>query len=230
MLQELLYRCKDDSKPLPDKPTLLADCLKAVLPICNKGNDAKNIKKNLSKIVESTKEAQMYRPFTEVSNLAFDRLSKINPPGLLRSKAHDDEKILFHQNDPKNIIQKHQGEASTRRPDVVIVSRTSAKKVSKHPDQPYKDEQALEKPAKRFQWTDVRSTVEFKHNKLRTGVSNPPKTYAVNAYDVPEAKKYMKYRRETNDTAKATDVTPLPGSSAATSSRQTSDARTSKLS
>ncbi|KAG2355781.1 hypothetical protein BDR07DRAFT_1364871 [Suillus spraguei] len=36
-------RCKDGSKPLPDKPTLLADCLKAVLPICNNGNDAKDI-------------------------------------------------------------------------------------------------------------------------------------------------------------------------------------------
>jgi hypothetical protein len=47
MLQELLYRCIDHSKPLPDKPTLLADCLNAVLPICNKGDDAQAIKKNL---------------------------------------------------------------------------------------------------------------------------------------------------------------------------------------
>jgi serine/threonine protein kinase len=47
----------------------------------------------------------------------------------------------------------------------------------------------------------------------------------VKAYDVPEAKKYMKYRRETNATAEPTNSTPLADSSAATSSRQTSDAR-----
>jgi hypothetical protein len=47
MLQELLYRCVDRSKPFPDKPTLLDDCLKAILPICNKGNDAQKIKQHL---------------------------------------------------------------------------------------------------------------------------------------------------------------------------------------
>jgi hypothetical protein len=47
MLQELLFHCVDRSKPLPDKPTLLADCLKAVLPICNEGQDAQTIKKHL---------------------------------------------------------------------------------------------------------------------------------------------------------------------------------------
>ncbi|KAG2337095.1 hypothetical protein BDR05DRAFT_970634 [Suillus weaverae] len=47
MLQELLYCCVDRSKPHPDKLTLLADCLKAVLPICNKGKDAQAIKQHL---------------------------------------------------------------------------------------------------------------------------------------------------------------------------------------
>jgi hypothetical protein len=47
MLQELLYRCVDRSKPFPDRPTLLDDCLKAILPICNKGNDAQKIKQHL---------------------------------------------------------------------------------------------------------------------------------------------------------------------------------------
>jgi serine/threonine protein kinase len=123
------------------------------------------------------------------------------------------------------MTQKHQGEKSTRRPDVVIVSRTGAKKVRKQSGKAYKDEEALKKPAKQFQWIDVRSTVEFKHQKTRTGLSKPPATYAVKAYDVPEAKKYMKYRRETNATAKPTSSTPLADSGAATSSRQTSDAR-----
>ncbi|KAG2120014.1 hypothetical protein BD769DRAFT_1641729 [Suillus cothurnatus] len=237
MLQELLHRCTDRSKPLPDKPTLLADCLNAVLPICNKGDDAQAIKKNLGDIMKSKVEDQMYKPFIQASNLALERLSKLNAPGLVCSKAHDDHNILFHQNDPKNMTQKHQGEKSTRKPDVVIVSRTGAKKVRKQPGQAYKDEEAWEKPAKQFQWTDVRSTVEFKHKKIRTdkktrtskktriGLSKPPATYAVKAYNIPEAKKYMKYRREANTTAESTSSTSFPGSGAATSSRQTADAR-----
>jgi hypothetical protein len=49
MLQELLFRCVDrsESKSLPDKPKLLADCLKAVLPICNEGQAAQTIKEHL---------------------------------------------------------------------------------------------------------------------------------------------------------------------------------------
>ncbi|KAG2337094.1 hypothetical protein BDR05DRAFT_805008 [Suillus weaverae] len=162
----------------------------------------------------------MYKPFIQASNLALDGLSKLSAPGLVCSKAHDDDKILFHQNDPRNITQKHQGEKSTRRPDVVIVSYTSAKKVRKQSDRTYKDQEASEKPTKQFQWTDVRSTVEFKHQKNWSGVSTPPATYAAKAYDVPEAMKYMKYQRETNGTAEATGSAPLPGSGAAASSRQ----------
>ncbi|KIK41000.1 hypothetical protein CY34DRAFT_806604 [Suillus luteus UH-Slu-Lm8-n1] len=226
MLQELLFRCVDRSKPLPDKPALLADCLKAVLPICNEGQDAQTIKKHLGDIVASKIEEHMYKPFVQASNLALDKLSRLNAPGLVCSKGHDDDKILFHRNDPKNIIQKHQGATSTRKPDVVIVSRsTCAKKAGKQSGQAYKDEVASEKPSKLFNWTDVRSTVEFKHKK--TGLSTPPATYAAKAYDVPEAKKYMKYRRETNDTSEPTDSTHLPllGSGVATSSLQTSETR-----
>ncbi|OAX31211.1 hypothetical protein K503DRAFT_870719 [Rhizopogon vinicolor AM-OR11-026] len=47
MLQELLYRCGDTSKPVPDKSILLKTCLDAVLPICNK-SDAKDIKQHLA--------------------------------------------------------------------------------------------------------------------------------------------------------------------------------------
>ncbi|KAG1772855.1 hypothetical protein EV702DRAFT_1201316 [Suillus placidus] len=222
MLQELLYCCVDRSKPHPDKPTLLADCLKAILPICNKGKDAQAIKQHLGDL---TVEDQMYKPFIQASNLALDGLSKLNAPGLVCSKAHDDDKILFHQNDPKNITQKHQGEKSTRRPDVVIVSYTSAKKVQKQSRRTYKDEEASEKPTKQFQWSDVRSTVEFKHKKNWSGVSMPPATYAAKAYDVPEAMNSKFAWEGFPDAAEATGSTPLPGSGAATSSQQTSDAR-----
>lgn len=102
VLQELLYRCVDRSKPFPDRPTLLDDCLKAILPICNKGNDAQKIKQHLGDLLVSTAEEQMYKPFIQASNLALDLLSKLDVPGLVCSKAHgSDDKILFHQNDPK---------------------------------------------------------------------------------------------------------------------------------
>jgi hypothetical protein len=177
----------------------------------------------LLKSVASKKEEDMYKPFVQASNLALDKLSNLNAPGLVRSKDDDNNKILFHRNDPRNITQKHQGATSTRKPDVVIVSRTGAKK--KQSGQAYKDELASEKPSKSFEWTDVRSTVEFKHKK--TGLSTPPATYAAKAYDVPEAKKYMKFRRETNDTPEPTDSThlPLPDSGVGTSSLQTSETR-----
>jgi hypothetical protein len=48
MLEELLYRCIDPSKPASDKSTLLDDTLKAVLPLCNKGEGARDIKKHLT--------------------------------------------------------------------------------------------------------------------------------------------------------------------------------------
>ncbi|KAG2739053.1 hypothetical protein P692DRAFT_20426363 [Suillus brevipes Sb2] len=96
-----LRGCVDRSKLFPDRPTLPDDCLKAILPICNKGNDAKKIRQHLGDLLVSTAEEQMYKPFIQASNLALDLLSKLDVPGLVCSKAHNDDKILFHQNDPK---------------------------------------------------------------------------------------------------------------------------------
>jgi hypothetical protein len=177
------------------------------------------------KSVASTVEEKMYTPFIHASNLALDKLSGLNVPGLVCSKGHDDDKIMFHRNDPKNITQKHQGEKSTRKPDVVIVSRTGAKNVRKQSGQAYEDKEASGMPSQQFKWTEVRSTVEFKHKKIPAGLSTPPATYAAKAYDVPEAKKFMKYRRDTNDTPEPTDSTPVPGGGVATSSLQTSETR-----
>ncbi|KAG1803660.1 uncharacterized protein HD556DRAFT_1437417 [Suillus plorans] len=217
MLQELLYRCVDRSNPLPDKPTLLIDCLKAVLPICNSGKEARAIKKNLGAVSKKRVEEKMYKPFIQASNVALNRLSKLHVPGLVCSKAHDDEKIQFHRNNPK-----HQGETSTCKPDIVIVSHASAKKVRKRLGQAYEDE-VLEKPTNQLRWTDVRSTVEFICKGPRTGISKPPATYAVKAYDVPEAKRYMKYPRQTKVTAEQTGS--IPSSGAAMCSGQTLYAR-----
>ncbi|KAG1730062.1 hypothetical protein EDB19DRAFT_1832147 [Suillus lakei] len=187
MLEELLYCCTDDSKPLPDKSTLLNDSLKAVLPICNEGNDAQIIKNHM---VTLNIEPDMYQPFIKAANCALRRLSELDAPGLVPSKAEDDlENIIFHLNGPSLIYQTYQGEQSSRKPDVVIVPNASAMKAGKcEVDDIY--ESALKKA---------------------------PKT----TYNIPEAKKFMNYRRETDQAAgePEPDATPLPASGAATSSR-----------
>ncbi|KAG1774541.1 hypothetical protein EV702DRAFT_1032067 [Suillus placidus] len=227
MLEELLYHCKDDSKPLPDKSTLLDDSLKAVLPICNEGNDAQIIKNHLVTLVNCTIEPPMYAPFIKAANCALGRLSELDAPGLVPYKAQkDSENILFHLNDPSFIYQTHQGKKSKRKPDVVVVSHATAKKVGKSKAKTIY-EAGLCKPTRKFEWTEVRTTVEFKHTKPVSPPGPPPATYAVKTYDISEAKKFMKYRRETNDSAEGPEPAvpaPLPASGAATSSRQTSNA------
>ncbi|KAG2135350.1 uncharacterized protein EDB93DRAFT_1170796 [Suillus bovinus] len=228
MLEELLYRCVDDSKPLPDKSTLLDDSLKAVLPICNEGDDARIIKNHMITLLASNTELDMYQPFIKAANCALRRLSKLDAPGLVPSKAEDDfENIIFHLNDPSLIHQTHQEEQSSRKPDVVIVSNASAMKAGNcEVEDIY--ESALKKPVKKFEWKELRTTLEFKHTKAKSGLALPPVTYAAKTtYNIPVAKKFMKYRRETNRSADEPepDATPLPASSVATGSCQTSNAR-----
>ncbi|KAG2132078.1 hypothetical protein DEU56DRAFT_812987 [Suillus clintonianus] len=227
MLAELLYRCKDNSKPLPDKSTLLDDSLKAVLPICNEGNDAQIIKNHLVTLLGCPKEPPMYVPFIKAANCALGRLSNLDAPGLVPYKAQkDSENILFHLNDPSPIYQTYQGKDSKRCPDVVVVSHAIAKEVGQiNAKKIYKA--GLCKPTRRFEWTDVRTTVEFKHTKAAR--TPPPATYAAKTYDISEAKKFMKYQREKekNDSANEPEPgvpAPLSASGAATGSRQTSNA------
>jgi hypothetical protein len=48
MIEKLLYRCKDKTKPDPDKSVLLRKALNAVLTICNDGKTAQDIKEYLN--------------------------------------------------------------------------------------------------------------------------------------------------------------------------------------
>ncbi|KAG2132094.1 hypothetical protein DEU56DRAFT_448941 [Suillus clintonianus] len=223
MLEELLYRCKDNSKPLPDKSTLLDESLKAVLPICNEGSDAQFIKNQMVTLLASETEPPMYVPFIKAANCALGRLSELDAPGLVPSKAKDDlENIMFCLNDPSLIYQKYQGEQSSRKPDVVIVSNASAMKAGKCNIEGVYDS-ALKKPVKKFEWKELRTTLEFKHTEAKA--EPPPATYAAKTtYSIPEGKKFMKYRREM-DQGTDPDATPLPASGAATNSRQTSNTR-----
>ncbi|KAG2132093.1 hypothetical protein DEU56DRAFT_902391 [Suillus clintonianus] len=70
-------------------------------------------------------------------------------------------------------------------------------------------ESVLKKPVNKFEWKEIRTTLEFKHTKT--------------THDIHEVEKFVKCRRETNDYAEGpepTDATPLPASGASTNSRQ----------
>ena len=48
MIEELLYRCRDKTKPDPDKSALFRKALNAVLTVCNDGKSAQDIKEFLN--------------------------------------------------------------------------------------------------------------------------------------------------------------------------------------
>ncbi|KAG2745719.1 hypothetical protein P692DRAFT_201774918 [Suillus brevipes Sb2] len=205
MLAELLLRCTDTSKPT-DKSTLLENSLKAVLRICNDGT----IQGHMGTLLDSPNEQGMYKPFIEAANYALCELSTLNVPGLVPSKAGDDHEIIFHQNDPSHIYQTHQGEQSLRKPDIVIVSKASAMKVwNCKPGEVYK--KALEKPKKKFEWKELRTTLEFKKTKATLNPV-PQKYQAKTTYKISGAKKFMKFRREMDTSAEEPepDATPVP--------------------
>jgi hypothetical protein len=159
-------------------------------------------------------EPKSYKPFVKAANRVLDQLRGLNAPGLLPSKSKDDkDTILFHQNDPSYIKQTHQGAEAQRKPDVVIISYKSAQRVCS--GEVY--DKASSKPQDNFKWTDVRSLLEFKRS-AKHSMKVPPPTYAGNPYDIPTGKKYMKYRKETDDPAEPAGPTPVPVSGAATSS------------
>ncbi|KAG1719638.1 uncharacterized protein EDB91DRAFT_1351878 [Suillus paluster] len=230
MLRELLYRCRDPSKSPPtDKSTLLNDSFQAVLPLCNQTSAAQDINKHLSDFVKCTTEVPSYAPFIRAANRALLELSDLDAPGLLSSKTHDDSNdILFHLNDPMFMKQTHQGAEARRKPDVVIISRESARHVRKNGKDCTKEhmygELACRKPDVNFQWTGVRSILEFKRTKTR--LQTPPSTYTVKDYDASD-QKYMEYhiRNETSDPAEPAGSTPAPADGPTQSSHETSNAQ-----
>ncbi|OAX34638.1 hypothetical protein K503DRAFT_785624 [Rhizopogon vinicolor AM-OR11-026] len=169
MLQELLYRCVDTSKPVPDKLILLKTWLNAILPICNKTGETKDIKQHLITFADCTVETSSYAHCARAANTALIELKPLDIPGLPSSKTDDLSDIVFHRNDPMYIRQYHQDAESKRKPDVVVVSCKSARSVRKGGKIPKKvkiySEMACNAPVENFKWTDVLSTVEFKRTK-----------------------------------------------------------------
>ncbi|KAG2102560.1 uncharacterized protein F5147DRAFT_615986 [Suillus discolor] len=217
MLQELLARCTGSSQNLSgsQKSKLLETALNAVLPICNVGAVAQEIKGHLTDFCDIEREPSTYAPFVKAANCALRELSKVNVDGIPAFKVDDKTNVLLHVNDPKPIYQDHQDKQSERKPDLVVVSHQTALGKKSHETQESQvfTETACKSPKDNFQWTDVRSTLELK--RPRKFLTHPPSVYTTD-YVVPSpSAQYMEYRKDANGPAKPT------GSISATGSAQT---------
>ncbi|KAG1805113.1 uncharacterized protein HD556DRAFT_1437275 [Suillus plorans] len=214
MLQELLARCTGSSQNLSgsQKSKLLETALNAVLPICNVGAVAQEIKGHLTNFCDIEREPLTYAPFVKAANCALRELSKVNVDGIPAFKVDDKTNVLLHVNDPKPIYQDHQDKQSERKPDVVVVSHQTALGMKAHQTQESQvlTETACKSPKDNFQWTDVRSTLELK--RPRKFLTHPPSVYKTD-YVVPSpSAQYMEYRKDANGPAKPTGSTPATGS------------------
>ncbi|KAG1730180.1 hypothetical protein EDB19DRAFT_2027536 [Suillus lakei] len=212
MLQELLAGCTGPSQSLSasEKSTLLQNSLKAVMPICNEGAVALEIKGHLTNFCDIDPEKATYAPFVSAANCALRELNEVKIHGIPAFEEDDKTNILLHVNDTMPIYQDHQGRQSERKPDVVVVSHQTALGANKQKSQNV-TEIACKPPKYNFQWTDVRSTLEVK--RPRKHLPHPPSAYKTD-YVVPApSARYMKY-------VKDADVKPA-GSTPPTGSAQT---------
>ncbi|OAX31911.1 hypothetical protein K503DRAFT_34340 [Rhizopogon vinicolor AM-OR11-026] len=227
MLQELLYRCRDSSRPIPDKSTLLETCLTAVLPICN---DTVDIKQHLTAFVNGcTVENESHAHFARAANTALLRMNSLEVSGLPSSRDDNPSDILFHRNDPMPITQYHQGAESNRKPDVVVVSCKSARIAENGGMRSTKDmiytEKACNAPDANFKWEDVLSTVEFKRRKNHNMKLPPTTDCEVKEFD-PPTQPYMDLRKEIkemNEMQNRSEPPSLTRAPAAASTSKTSN-------
>ncbi|KAG2339967.1 hypothetical protein BDR05DRAFT_991741 [Suillus weaverae] len=215
MLQELLAMCTGSSQSLSpsEKSTLLETSLEAVLPICNVGAVAQEIKGHLTDFCDIELEPATYAPFARAANCALRELSEVEVPKIPAFKVDDKTNILLQVNDPMPIYQNHQGKQSERKPDIVVVSHQTALSANAHQMQESQvlAETACKPPKDNFQWTDVRSTLELK--RPRKALNHPPTVYKTDYVVPPPSAQYMEYVKDPNTPAKPTGSTPTAGSS-----------------
>lgn len=100
-------------------------------------------------------------------------------------------KLIFCVND-REMKQYHQGEFSTRKPDVVLVFDTDMK-VDHTPedDDDLYFQVAAQKPKQRFGWRNIRTAIEFKTGSI----ASPPTQYTKGKYIEPRSgRKYLSLR------------------------------------
>lgn len=141
-------------------------------------------------------ETQRYAPFVETFNHAFEELSKLDIQQLpLRGES--DLQVTFHRNDPSLIYGNHKDEVSERKPDVVITSLETVKKVSNDPTAQFSDYTmviAPQAPEEKFMWPDVLTSLEF---KLRQNHLGPvPASFVVESFTEVKHQTMEQMRKE----------------------------------
>jgi hypothetical protein len=121
-------------------------------------------------------ETERCPPFISTMNEAFEALRKVKDlPSELRTATVDDP--LFRRNDPMAINGTHNDKDSSRRPDIVLVTKLSASNAYEPGNQAVWTDYAFETdpPKNTFGWNDVLLTVEFK--RTNKDVEHPPPKY-----------------------------------------------------
>jgi len=105
-------------------------------------------------------ETSRYALFVQAFNLALDLLAgldvPLNPP--------QDDPLMFHRNDPKDIVGYHEMEESRRKPEVVMGNEEALSRGHEEPDTLHLSDirgLAPQAPPLPFRWLAVKSSVEF---------------------------------------------------------------------
>jgi hypothetical protein len=111
--------------------------------------------------------------FAQAANIAFRCLEELEVEGI---RSRDTSRLYFHVNDPQTLTQDHQGQTSTRRPNLVLVSVDDVRHACSEGDIYQPEEIEAAKPPKfSFNWRAVRMFVECKTSKI--GIAKPLKAY-----------------------------------------------------
>jgi hypothetical protein len=106
---------------------------------------------------------------------------------------------LFHQNDPSFIKGTHNEQESFSRPDVVLVSASSARIAFDPDDHSAWTDHAFKTnaPNHNFGWNDVLLTVELKSNKPT--MTGPPPEYKHKAMELIEPRSFHSTSEQDED-------------------------------
>ena len=131
-------------------------------------------------------ENKYYAPFVKATNIALACLEEIKVDGMRAASVNVD--MICQKNDWP-LLQDHQGEQSTRKPDVVILPW---KKL--HDDKPVAETnhrviKATMAPEARLLWQNVLALIEFKRHTKQP--SPPPLSYKVKDY-IPTKPEYRR--------------------------------------
>ncbi|KDQ50883.1 hypothetical protein JAAARDRAFT_199586 [Jaapia argillacea MUCL 33604] len=190
LLGVFLLRCQVDGDTQTAEE-LLKQCLHRILPICNQ--DAE-IRKSLVEYCEIPgPEEDRYGPFVKTFNSALERTRTMEFTGLRPPSELD---VMFHRNDPTTIQAVHDGAATVRVPDTLLVSTNSAHRANSDPivnsDLKSTTREVVRHFAPdtfkgKFAWNDCLCAQEFKRRK-KAARDLPPLVYSLHVKEVEPQK------------------------------------------